>query len=292
MKTTVLSIIILTQLLTQTAAAVVYLDQIPINNYTEPLPDLYIRGFGSSPASERESLLPWKLIINPRTDGTCPSVSLKLGLFAVVNVFAAIGAFIFGCRSVVHVLSCTLLGKPKEDNSLAYIRNGIIGAVLTLAGHAVNGYILHKAGAPETVGRIMILLAFRPRASMAHIMAGQWLPRDDYRFGGKSATVAEIVSATISFVTACIALAYGVPRGNLLFGHKETLATQDAHIMYAGALMYVIFYPVIVGVLVMSLLADKVRGIMGVIIITVFSFCSLCSQWFFWAGFIRLASDL
>lgn len=102
----------------------------------------------------------------------------------------------------------------------------------------------------------------------------------------------ETVIATLSSAAAYMALAHGVPRSNLLFGGEETLATMDAHMIYAGAFMYVLFYPIIVGMMLASTWAKGVEGIMGVITITCYSFASLVSPLLFWGGFVRLASDL
>lgn len=295
MRSIALFLICFAQLLSQTtAAATYYLGdrlQAVVGNHTEAsLPHLlYTRGFGSSPAEERIELLPWKLIVNPSDNGTCSSVSLKLGLFVVVNVIAAAGVLILSSK-VVASLTCGFLGGEKGFSPWRYTRDGLIGAILTLAANAVNAFLLHRAGTPDTILRLTVLFAFRPRISVTNIMAGLWLG-DNYRFGGKSATIQEMVMATVSFAAACMALAYGAPRGNLHFDRHDTPAAIDAHIMYAGALSYAIAYPVIIGLLFMTL-SESLGSTMGTIVMITFSSAALVGQWLFWAGLVRLASDL
>lgn len=94
-------------------------------------------------------------------------------------------------------------------------------------------------------------------------------------------------------------LAYGVRHGDFPFSSSQL---QSSGLMYIGAAMHVVFYPLITVQIFMSTPFHKVRRsniffcgmkVTSVAVTLRWLMClTLSSQWMFWGGFFRLAGDL
>lgn len=129
--------------------------------------------------------LPWKLIVSPSNNGTCPSLFLKLAPFYIINLASATGVYYFSSYRVAK-LTHNLLSGEDDTGSFKYIFRGILIVLVRIITNVINAAILL---------RIVLLFLLRPRATFMTI-AIAWKFGDGYIFGAKSAAIQELIMLT------------------------------------------------------------------------------------------------
>ena len=123
-------------------------------------------------AGLREKRLPkaWVIVPKDGTAATCPDSSSSLGTIAVVNVDSVLLGWILGNRSVVHRLTCGLLGRHSTPH-WSWMFLWILPAGMHVAVNTVVAAIIHSHPEYTTTfnfADLAILFFTRPRAG--------WIP--------------------------------------------------------------------------------------------------------------------
>ena len=281
--------------------------------------------YSDSPTDQRDemsstghpALLPWKWHISPldASSTTCPSVSAILGTFAAVNVINALLGVVFGHRLVVNKLSCGLLGK-RESKSWAY--TWAVTVALQLGANAVIAVIIKNTpGYNSTfrIGELVLFFAARPRLSWIPLSLLWLLPRDRKHSRGKdlpwaSAACAQLLAEFCLLILGLVVMGrtahFAASNGYYRLGQLHSSLPHWAHVMYAGALYYLVGG---IGLGIMQFIAlvfffrmrrREIEGqdsqpdgtLVGPLFLILSLITFWLSSWLFWAGFVHVAGDL
>ena len=184
------------------------------------------------------------LSVPPSGPGACnTSTSEKLGVFAAVNIISAILVPILGRRTVVNKLTLGFFGKL---GSRGWPLMGVLSAVLNVFANLVNAYVIRSTPGYENIpiGALALLWCTRPRlAWLAVFLAAIQAEEGIYFSCAASAITSEAILQVLGAVYFGISANYGREKRFYYIGHLDPYPRgADAHIMYAGALLWLIVF--------------------------------------------------
>ncbi|OCK74607.1 hypothetical protein K432DRAFT_254749, partial [Lepidopterella palustris CBS 459.81] len=249
---------------------------------------------------------PWRVEYHPNiTEGShninsrCPSISAKLGAFAIINSMALLAVILIGQRVVINWLTRGWCGKP---GSRLWPLSALLSVVFSLGANFVNATLIqHTPGFSHiSVGGLALLWCARPR--LAWVAAGLVnFQQDTANFFslGASVVTAEIILQIIAAVYIGMTANFASTHHYYLKHHLDQVPNgRDALLMYVGALLWLIFA---LGVLFQCIWAiEAIRKVARYFILNLSRWMyglfklmlPFLAQWLFWAGFVRLAGDL
>jgi len=208
--------------------------------------------------------------VSPSGPGTCPSSTTeKLGVFAIVNVISALLLPILGRRTVVSRLTFGVAGRL-GSNGWAYM--GVLSAALHISANLVNARVIRSTRGYGDVpfGALALLWCTRPRlAWLAVFLATREVEDGIYLNSGASAIVSEAILQTLGAIYFGITANYGRKKRFFYANHLEPYPRGvDAHIMYAGALVWLLalfftLFACIVSILGLNEVISNARKMMG-----------------------------
>ena len=170
---------------------------------------------------------------------SCPTLAAKLVAFAVINIVVFIASCILGRRDVAYTLTCHCCGNP---GSRTWPFFGLISIGLNLGANTINAAITKSTPGFQDVpiGGLILLWSSRPRMAWAVALLVRKEREESMYFSqALSAIMAEIVLQVVGSIYLGMTLNHARASGYLLLHHLEyTPHGQDAHIMYAGALLW------------------------------------------------------
>ena len=194
------------------------------------------------------SLTPY-ISVPPVGPGTCASsTSEKLGVFAAVNIVSALLIPILGRRTVVSKLTFGIGGKL---GSRGWILMGILSACLNVSANLVNARVIRSTPGYGDVpfGALALLWCTRPRlAWLAVFLANREAEDGMYFNSAASAITSEAILQVLGAVYFGITANYG--RKNRFYNLKHLDPYPrgvDAHIMYAGAVLWMVMLFITLG---------------------------------------------
>ncbi|KAI9765206.1 MAG: hypothetical protein M1840_007698 [Geoglossum simile] len=223
------------------------------------------RDFDDLQRAARASLFPWRwrvqysqATVRNVTDSKgyrCPSNSLKLGSFAVINVVVAIAAVFLGRRDVVSGITGGWCGKRDKDSnkrqgccgkpgSNTWPFMALISVGLNLLANYINALIIH--GTPGfsgvSIGGLVLLWCSRPRlAWISTLLVRREKEKSMYFALGASSLMTEVVLQAVGSVyigtTVNFARQHRYYRIHRL---DNILDGNDALIMYGGAMLWMV----------------------------------------------------
>ena len=182
------------------------------------------------------------LSIPPSGPGVCnTSTSEKLGVFAAVNIVSALLLPVLGRRTVVNKLTFGLFGRP---GSRGWPVSGVFSAALNVFANLANAYVIRKTPGYESVpfGALALLWCTRPRlAWLAVFLATIQAEEGMYLNCAASAITSEAILQILGAVYFGISANYGRKKRFYYVGHLDPYPRGvDAHVMYAGALLWLL----------------------------------------------------
>jgi hypothetical protein len=182
------------------------------------------------------------LSIPPWGPGTCASsTSEKLGVFAAVNIVSALLIPILGRRTVVRKLTFGIGGKL---GSSGWPLMGVLSACLHVSSNLVNARIIRSVPGYEDVpfAALALLWCTRPRLSWLAVFLATREAEDGMYFNAAaSAITTEAILQVLGAVYFGITANYGRKKRFYYIKHLDPYPRGiDAHIMYAGALLWLI----------------------------------------------------
>lgn len=287
--------------------------------------------------------LPWGWTITPEDPNVhqCPPVSSLLGTFAAVNGVVSVLAVIFGHRLVVEKLTCGACGKK---GSKAWKYMWILPVGLQLAANAFIAAIIKRTAGYDAnykIWELMFFLVARPRLSWIVLGAFAFRERqpskikpspskyaliDNYDGSGHKQEdeylgdgdfpwwsafmsqfigefLLQIISLYIMGRTAHFAATHGYYK---VYETKMYHSLpHGAHMMYAGALYYLVagsIFLLAASTFILAIYTEhtfvsstrQVRKHKSRITTTLFILLisTWMGSWIFWAGFVKLAGNL
>jgi hypothetical protein len=269
--------------------------------------------------TDNAALLLWKWQISPKDPSTttCPSASAILGTFAVVNVVTSLLGVLTGHRLVLKKISFGFFGK-KDSTSWKYM--WMVTLALQLGANSLIAAIIKNTpGYNSTfqVGELVLFFTARPRLSWI-ALASLWMVRrqrktsDEIDLPWASAACTQLIAEFVLLLMGLVVMGrtahFAASNGYLKLGPIYSSLPHWAHVMYSGALYYVVA-GIGFGIMQMITLSTwfkyrdtrrekKKDGFLSrfSILGPIFLFASLLSfwmaSWLFWAGFVYLAGDL
>lgn len=263
-------------------------------------------------------LLPWNWTVtslDPQAS-PCPSESSILATFAAVNGVVSLLALILGHQKVVKRLSCGILtgeGRP-------WLGMWIVPLGLQLAANAAIAAVIKgntNYAADFAVWEFMLFLAARPRLSWIVLgalsfcssrMRSEYDGYHDTYFPWWSAFmsqfIAEIVLQIMAVYVMGLTANFAAARGYYKVFDTELYSSlpPGAHLMYAGALYYLIVGSIFLIAAVSFVFyaiawtkdsqEAKARTRRIVIAIVTLLISTWMGSWLFWVGFVLTAGDL
>jgi hypothetical protein len=180
--------------------------------------------------------------VPPSGQGTCPSsTSQKLGVFAAVNVSMALLLPIIGRRTVINRVTFGIFGTL---GSQWWPVVGMISACLNVLANAINAHLIRTTPGYEDVpfGALVLLWCTRPRLAWLAVFLAAVEAEDGMYFGSAaSAITSEAILQTLGSVYFGITANYGRKNKFYLLKHLDPYPRGgNAHMMYAGALLWLI----------------------------------------------------
>ncbi len=281
--------------------------------------------------ADNSLFLPWEWSITPEDTLTtkCPSAATILGTFAIINVVATVLGVFFGHRIVLNRLTCGILGRNK--NSSLWKITWVFPFGLQLGANALIAAIIkHTPGynANFKIWELMLFFTARPRLSWIVVgflgcydqANGRMLWIEDDEENGQqtsrlsslareedfpwlstamSQMVAEVLLKIISLYIMGITANFAASRGYYKLGETYNSLPHFAHLMYAGALYFLVVGTLFLLTFIIHLVQafDRSFGIretttfiqMALVISLVYIWMG---SWIFWAGFVHLAGNL
>ena len=187
--------------------------------------------------------------------GTCPtSTSQKLGVFAAVNVMSACLLPILGRRTFVQKVTFGLGGRM---GSRGWYLLGFAAACMQIASNVINAYIIRITPGYEHISftALALLWCTRPRLSwLAVFLASYQADKGMYLNSAASAITTEAILQSLGAVYFGISANYARKRGFYLVKHLDPYPRgKSAHIMYSGALLWLIVLIFTLGACVSSM---------------------------------------
>jgi hypothetical protein len=182
--------------------------------------------------------------VPPSGPGTCMvSTSEKLGVFAAVNIAMAFLLPIIGRHTVVNKLTFGVFGIL---GSKWWPAVGIISACLNVLANAVNVHLIRATPGYEDVpfGSLVLLWCTRPRLSWLVVFLAAYQAEDGMYFGAAaSAITSEAILQSLGAVYFGIIAHYGKKKQFYILNHLNPYPRGlTAHMMYAGALLWLIMF--------------------------------------------------
>ena len=251
----------------------------------------------SSAASADDQYIPWSWRVQPNegsdADGTCPSAAQILGTFAFVNVVVSVISLIVGNSKVIRFLTCSFCGS--DDDSETWFYMFLFPLATNLGANALIAYLYKTTpgfGNTFTIGDLILFFTTRPRLSwivLVVFMNLDTVRNKDARYSrsAKSAVAAEVFLQFISSYYMGWTANFAARNG--YYSHAER-ASDDARIMYAGALLALISLIFTIGSLIYILFADADLDTTFIAIITI-GCTSWLASWLFWGGYVGLSQN-
>jgi hypothetical protein len=173
----------------------------------------------------------------------CPSQLTKLLSFALINISVFIISLYLGRRTVIHKLSFGKLGDPKGSGM--WIVASVFFLGLSIAANFLNAHLVRSTPGFGSVplGDLMLLRCSRPRIAWATaILVFVDKEKGMYFTTGASALISEMVLQLLGAVYLGRTVHFAALRGFYRIGHGDHLVVgwKNAHIMYAGALLWIV----------------------------------------------------
>jgi hypothetical protein len=278
--------------------------------------------------------LPWTWTVKPSDLNThCPPASNILGTFAVVNVLVSIVGLIFGNRLVVNIVSCGVFGRP---GSIGWAYLWIITLALQFGSNAVAAMIIKHTsgyGSDFAITQLMLFYITRPRLSWIFLAAFGGIKRQkkeyqrsisrneesqtEYPWGSSfiSQFIAELVLQVINLATIGRVVHFAATHGYYHIDHQYSSVPHAAHLMYAGALYYMVSLVVFLGQfpliftflwmrerrqweresLASSFFTGEIgKGIVVTVqsVVVILAVSTWLASWLFWSGYVLLEGNL
>ncbi|OCK89295.1 uncharacterized protein K441DRAFT_681270 [Cenococcum geophilum 1.58] len=193
---------------------------------------------------QEDELLPWNWQIratNSTATQHCPSTAAKLGAFAAVNIAMALLVPILGRWDVIKQITFGLLGKR---GSRAWLLTGPVTVGLHVASNAIGAYLIKSTRGYEAVNiwQLILLWCTRPRLAWMIVALIPWQAKDFIYFSVAASTLLAEVALQI-LGSICMGLASNYARKQHFYVADRLSQTphgQDALVMYAGSLLWLI----------------------------------------------------
>lgn len=170
----------------------------------------------------------------------CPSIESKITAFALINGILLVVSVIFGRRDVVYFLTCHICGKP---GSRLWPLTALVTISLSIGANVVNAVITKATPGFQNSSLIGLILlwASRPRAAWAvSWLIGVQREKSIYTAQAVSAILAEFILQLVGSIYLGMTVNHARVAKYLLLGHLSRAPHSiDAHIMYAGALLWI-----------------------------------------------------
>jgi hypothetical protein len=247
--------------------------------------------------------LPWNWTITANANANCPPPSSILGTFAIVNVLVSIGSLIVAHSGVTRFISCGLGGK---DGSTAWRYTWPFPLGFQLASNALIAYVIKNTADYEStypVARLMLLYTARPRLSFIVLGCATTFTwsRSQNKLGPfhsafMSTFISESLLELLGMYMMGLTVNFAAKNGYYILGtDKYNSIPEAAHLMYAGALCYLICGP-LSALYVAAALTDRHGFISspkwGALQMLAVLEGLWIPSWLFWAGYIKLAGAL
>jgi len=182
--------------------------------------------------------------VPPSGMGACKtSTTEKLGVFAAVNIVSALLLPILGRRTVVNKLTLGVFGNL---GSRGWPLTGVLSAVLNVLANLVNAHVIRSTPGYENVpyGALALLWCTRPRLAWLAVFLATIEAEEGMYFNcAASAITSEAILQVLGAVYFGISANYGRKKRFYYTGHLDPYPRGvDAHIMYAGALLWLIMF--------------------------------------------------
>ncbi|MDI1493528.1 MAG: hypothetical protein OHK93_005318 [Ramalina farinacea] len=253
--------------------------------------------FSSAASADDDQYIPWSWRVQPdaRSDmeGTCPSAVQILGTFAFVNVVVSVISLIAGNSKVIKSLTCGFCGSESDSETWFYMF--LFPLATNLGANALIAYLYKTTpgfGDTFTIGDLILFFTTRPRLSwivLVVFMNLDTVRNKDTRYSksAKSAVAAEVFLQFISSYYMGWTANFAARNG--YYSHPER-ASDDARIMYAGALLALISLIFTIGSLIYILFVDAELDTTFAAIITI-GCTSWLASWLFWGGYVGLSQN-
>jgi len=187
------------------------------------------------------SLKPY-ISVPPSGPGICnTSTSEKLGVFAAVNIVSAVLLPILGRRTVVHKLTFGFFG---HLGSRWWPLMGVLSALLNVFANLANAFVIRSTPGYEDVpiGALALLWCTRPRLAWLAVFLAAFQADEGMYFNcAASAITSEGILQVIGAVYFGISANYARKKRFYIVGQLNAYPRgADAHVMYAGALLWLI----------------------------------------------------
>ena len=262
----------------------------------------------SSSEPGRSDLIPWKWSVKPEDSsdrgGECPSELSILGTFGIINILVSTASLVTGHRWFVKKITCGYFGRNDETRSWYLLFIFPLG--LQLDANAFIGYLYGTApgyGSTFSIVDLMLFYTTRPRLSwlilafFTLIDSCTW-DQNLYEKSTKAALLAEILLQLIASYYTGTTVHFASQHGYYYNGHLNGQYATGAKLMYAGAMISLIFLFLTLIFLIRFVIRrpehwDKYQRSYRVsaIPLAVISCTTWLGSWLFWAGYVQLAGD-
>lgn len=261
-----------------------------------------------SPKIQHQLPGPW-YITSTRPDAKCPTPGAVLITFAVMNALTALVSVIVGHRAFAHKVTFGKMGKGEFSRTYKW---KWIGPCVHhfVANAAVVGLVTHTTGYLNqfAFADLVLLYSARPRFAWLFLLPlaakykGDFHPRDNpWLTSALSKTISEPILLLVSLYPIGKVVRFGVTSGfYMLSGASYDNMWRAAHIMYAGALMYLIcaslftmFIPMGLYMLVRASNLDDIVHLVRAAwaVNQILLLLVWVGAWLFWVGYVALVGD-
>ena len=245
------------------------------------------------------AFIPWTWTVKSDLSGaTCPSRTSVLVTFASINIAVALLNLIFGNRMFIKIMTCGSLGR---DGSTLWKISFVLPLGIQIAANAFIAFIYKGTPGYATGFSIVdLMLFFTTRPRLGWILLSFMLPvgaknhiAGYYTAAAKGALMAELALLLIGSYYMGYTAHFAASHGYYLIGHLQGPYGQSAHVMYAGALLYLISLVIALLCIVCLITIDyEDLGITSYVLVFLVIITSYTGSWMFWAGYVFLAGDL
>ena len=250
--------------------------------------------------------IPWTWYVRPANpEYPCPSVHWTLGTFAIVNGLVSAFSLLVGHRKVMNFLTCGCLGK-EDGGSWGLMWIASVG--LQLCANAIIAAIYRSEagyGANFAIGDLVLFYTTRPRLAWIVLALCMQFGAGSSKHGkgywedaAKQLAIAEVVLSLIASYYAGITAHFATVNGYYVVGRLQGPYATAAHMLYAGALFYLITLcgTILTTFLMVAAMHDRekdwINTAMIIILLGGIGVTSWLASWLFWAGYVLLAGDL
>ena len=173
---------------------------------------------------------------------SCPSIGIILGSIGIVNGVVGITSYLLANRLAVHYTTCKLFGRP---GSRLWPISVTLDVGIHLGASFLNAYLVWRVPGFEGTpfGELVLLWSSRPRLGwiVVFIAASYKNKRPDwYISAAVSSMLTEVILQLVGAVyigrTVNFARVYAFYKAD---GLKYIPHGKDAHLMYAGAMLWI-----------------------------------------------------